>query len=40
MDVGILVANGTKEVTVSQQVVVAETVIVGAVPDAFLDAKT
>ena len=40
MDVTILVAGGTKKATISQTVVVAETVIVGIVPESFLNVGT
>lgn len=40
MDVTILVAGGTKTATITQDVVVAETVIVGVVPDSFLNVGT
>jgi len=39
MDVDILIAGGTHKTTVTQPVVVAETIIVGVVPEAFLNAE-
>lgn len=40
MDVDILIAGGTHKATISHPVVVAETIIVGAVPDSFFQAET
>lgn len=40
MDVTILIGGGTKKATIRQSVVVAETVIVGIVPESFLNIGT
>lgn len=40
MDVDILIAGGVRKATISQPVVVAETIIVGIVPDSFFHAET
>lgn len=40
MDVDILIAGGVRKTTISQPVVIAETIIVGIVPNAFFQTET
>ena len=40
IDVEILIVGGTHKATISQPVVIAETIIVGSVPDAFFNGQT